>query len=663
MAPAKSTMERRSFYADASLMRPSAWRWYLAAAGAASLAAALVPRAAADAILVAVVVSALAAGAAGVRAYRPERLKLWLLLGATWVWWAAAAASGSGSSTGALVSIEFLPAYAFLVAAAVSLLRATGHVPLGRADATIALLALTAIVWPLALEPNIQHPGNLDHVGAAATVVADLIVLALLLRVSFTPTVRLTSFRFVLVAMAATTVGDVVNGSPALAGPVTLRAIHAIYALAFAFGGAAALHRSMRDIPLAATPAADPSHRRSVAILSAALLSPFIGTALNVYTQHESDMKLFLAFGAVVAVVAIAKISRLFSRLDALRAAAEASEQKFRMVFDSAGIGMSIGANGMLTETNEAYQHMLGYTADEMRQMHYTQVTHPDDVGLDTAIAADVAAGVVPSYNVEKRYLRRDGEVVWVNVTVTSTKDGSFGIGMIEDISARRRLEAERKTLLARTVEVAEVERMALAADLHDGPIQHLTAVTLTLDLLANKLSRGETAGATALAQRLRESIAAEMQSLRRLMTELRPPILDERGLEAALRDCADATLDGADVEVTLESNLDGHRLAPEIETSIYRVVREALTNVRKHAGACAARVSVDVGAHTITLTVADDGVGFSGNGSKGHYGLLTMRERVESMDGTWRLDTAPGKGTTIRAVLPRKLRGVAVAG
>ena len=301
-------------------------------------------------------------------------------------------------------------------------------------------------------------------------------------------------------------------------------------------------------------------------------------------------------FGVTLAAVAIVKVARLLQRLETLRAAAAAAEQKFRMVFDSAGIGMSIGANGMLTETNGAYQRMLGYTADEMKEMHYTQVTHPEDVGLDTPIAAEVAAGILPSYNVEKRYVRRDGEIVWVNVTVTSAEDASFGIGMIEDITARRRLEQERKQLLARTVEAAEAERIALAADLHDGPIQHLTAVTLTLDLLANKLTRGETAGATALAHRLRESIAAEMHSLRRLMTELRPPILDERGLEAALRDCADAALDGVDVGFTLESNLDGYRLAPEIETSIYRVVREALTNVRKHAGACDAKVALDVG-------------------------------------------------------------------
>ena len=651
-------MAARRERADAYGMRPSAWRWYLAAAGAAAFAAAAFSYRAADLILLGLAASALAAGAAGIRAYRPRRLKLWLLLGATVACWGVAAGDEAlrAGATSSLLSVEFLPAYVFLVAVAWSLLRATGHVPLGLADATIALLALTAVTWPLVLEPNIKHLWGLEHLGALGTVGADIVVLTLMLRVAFTPTMRLASFRMLLAAMALVTIGDVVNGSPALAGPIAQHAIHAIYGLSVGLGGAAALHASMRDIPLAASPASDPSHRRSVAVLSAALMAPFAATALNQYVEHESDLPLFLAFGAVLAVVALAKMSRLLRRLDALRTAAEASEQKFRMVFDSAGVGISIGTGGMLTETNEAYQRMLGYTADEMKGMHYTQVTHPEDVNLDTAIAAEVAAGIRPSYNVEKRYVRRDGETVWVNVTVTSAKDGAFGIGMIEDISARRRLEQERKALLARTVEVAEAERMALAADLHDGPIQHLTAVTLTLDLLANKLARGETAGTTALAQRLRDSIAAEMHSLRRLMTELRPPILDERGLEAALRDCADAALDGADVGFTLESNLDGYRLAPEIETSIYRVVREALTNVRKHAGTCDAKVAVDVGTRRIVLTVADDGVGFTGNGSRGHYGLLTMRERIESMGGTWQLDTALGDGTTIRAVLPRKL-------
>jgi PAS domain S-box-containing protein len=636
-------------------MRPDIWKWYLAVATIAAVTAGVVTGAAADAILLAAVASTLAAGAFGVRAHRPAHLRFWLLLGVTFTWWGVAAATGS-SATGNLVSLEFLPAYVFLVAAACDLLHTTGRVPFGRADAFIALLALTALVWPLALEPNLTPFGDANRLAAAGTIAADIVVVTLLLRVAFTPTVRLASFRMLFAAIAVTMIGDVLNTSPDLQGALVGRAVHSTYVLAFALAGAAMLTSSMRFIPTAAPPAFDPSYGRSVTILAAALVSPFVGAGLNQLVEHELDLEFFLAVGVVLAAVALGKIAYLFRRLDALRAEAAAAEQKFRMVFDSAGIGISLGSGGMMTETNEAYQRMLGYTRDELAGMHYTAISHPDDIGIDEVAAAEVAAGTRSSYHVEKRYVKRDGEVLWVNVTVTSARDGSFGIGMVEDISERRRLEQERKQLLARTVEVAEAERMALAADLHDGPIQHLTAVTLTLDLLANKLSRGEVEGAATLAHRLRESLAAEMRSLRRLMTELRPPILDERGLDAALSDSGQAILDGEPTRFELESDLRQRRLAPELETAVYRVVREALTNVRKHAQAHTARVTLVARAEDLELTVADDGAGFVPHGdNNGHVGLLMMRERVESLGGEWQLTAAPGEGTRIRATLPLK--------
>jgi len=635
-------------------MRLSSPRWYLSVGAVLAVTAGVVSPSDGDGILLAVIAASVVAVAAGIRAYRPAHVRLWLLLAATFICWGVAASLG----TSQLVSIEFLPAYAFLFAAGWGLLRASGQVPLGRADATVALLALTAVVWPLALQPNIEHLGSAGHLGGACTVVADIVVLTFMLRLAFTPTARLPAFRLVIAGMALTIVADVVNSSPVLAGLVAHHVVHFLYALAFVFGGAAALSPSMRDIPVPATRALDPSPRRSIAVLSAALVAPFAGAALNEYFAHDSNLSVFLVFGAVVAVVAIAKMSLLFRRLDALRSAAEASEQRFRMVFDSAGVGISLGRNGMLTETNKAYQRMLDYSGEELARMHYAQITHPDDVHLDEEAVAQVAAGKRSTFTLEKRYLRRDGSTFWVKVTVTTASDGTFDIGIIEDISERKQLEEERRALLARTVEVAEAERMALAADLHDGPIQHLTAVTLTLDLLANKLMRGELTGAAHLAQQLRESIASEMQSLRRLMGELRPPILDERGLDAALYDCAGALLDDTPVRAVFDSRLNGHWMAPELETAIYRVVREALTNVRKHAGASEVRITLAPREANVELTIADDGVGFTpaaGNGD--HVGVLTMRERIESVGGTWVLESAPGRGTVIRASMPGRLR------
>jgi PAS domain S-box-containing protein len=643
-------------------MRPVVAWSYLAIACAFAVVAALVPH---GEIVVAVAagVSAVAV-AAGAFLNAPTRLRVWLPIAGAFAAWAVATALSSSAisiagADYATITATQLPAYVLLLAGLVNLLSASGRIPLGHADASIAFIAGAALLWPLGLEPNLS-PWNAAHATAAAMLVADLVALTIVLRVAFTPTIATPSFRLLLGSIAAVTAGDVLNVSPALAGSLVPHLLNAAYTIAAGLAAAAALHGSARLVPTTSAEELDPSPWRTLIVLSTALFAPFAGAALNEAVEHQSDVYIYATLGLALVSVALAKVLRILHRVETLRATAEESEQRFRMMFDSSGIGISLGANGMLTQTNEAYQRMLGYTAGELSRMHYKEVTHPDDVGLDEELAAEVAAGQRSSYSTEKRYVRRDGEVRWVNVTVTMAKDRSFGVGMIEDITDRRGLEEERQSLLARTVEVAEAERSSLAADLHDGPIQHLTAVTLTLDMLANKLGRGDVDGATELAQWLRESIAGEMRSLRRLMTELRPALLDERGLEATLVDCAAAVLDGEPVAFTLECGLNGRRLAPELEAVIYRVVREALTNVRKHAHAGTARVSLMMDDGHVDLVVEDDGDGFVPGGTNGdHVGVLTMRERVESVGGSWTLRAAPGEGTQIRAELPRKLRAL----
>jgi signal transduction histidine kinase len=223
-------------------------------------------------------------------------------------------------------------------------------------------------------------------------------------------------------------------------------------------------------------------------------------------------------------------------------------------------------------------------------------------------------------------------------------------------------VQAERALLLERTVEVAEHERIRVAADLHDGPIQRLSAVTLGFDLLANRLKRGDHEQALKLVDDIRESLAEETVSLRRLMTDLRPPILDARDLGAALHDCALHVFDGSAVRWDVDATHNEIHLAPELETVVYRVVREALVNVRKHAPAAYASVTLEPTGDVVRLAIADDGPGFDdnvplGHANGAHYGLIGMRERVESVGGTWSLATAPASGTRIDVTLPRKLR------
>jgi two-component system sensor histidine kinase DegS len=227
--------------------------------------------------------------------------------------------------------------------------------------------------------------------------------------------------------------------------------------------------------------------------------------------------------------------------------------------------------------------------------------------------------------------------------------------------------QIDRALLLQRTVEIAEHERIRVAADLHDGPIQSLTAVTLGFDLLANQLERGDHERAALLIEEIRVSLAKETVSLRQLMTELRPPILDARDLGAALHDCALHVFDGSTVSWDVDATRATTHFAPELETVVYRVVREALVNIRKHAPNAHASVTLEPTGDMLRLAIVDDGPGFDEDEPLGHlngtrYGLIGMRERVESVGGTWSLATAPAAGTRIEVKLPRKLRAAATS-
>jgi two-component system NarL family sensor kinase len=218
----------------------------------------------------------------------------------------------------------------------------------------------------------------------------------------------------------------------------------------------------------------------------------------------------------------------------------------------------------------------------------------------------------------------------------------------------------ERARLLARTVEIAEHERMRVAGDLHDGPIQQLTAVAFNLDRLALTAAGVRAEAVEALAADIRIEVADVMTDLRRLMIELRPPVLDERGLEAALRDSAGEILEST-VTHRVRSTIDGFDAAPEVETVVYRVAREALSNVRKHAEATQVEVALEARAGTLSLTIEDDGLRFEveevDGGTRGmHLGLIGMRERVESVGGEL-LVSSSFAGKRIEARLPLRPR------
>ncbi len=203
---------------------------------------------------------------------------------------------------------------------------------------------------------------------------------------------------------------------------------------------------------------------------------------------------------------------------------------------------------------------------------------------------------------------------------------------------------------LRRAVGAQEAERRRLARELHDETGQALTSILLGLAVVEQ--ARRPEDVAVALAE-LRALVVETLQDVRRLAVELRPKALDDFGLEPALRRLGHSVREGTGLDVQVEVRLGRERLPPEVETTVYRIVQEALTNVLKHADAQHVSVVLTGKNDTLSVVIEDDGKGFEPTSGVDRLGLAGMRERVALLDGRLLVDSSPGRGTTLVLELP----------
>ena len=209
--------------------------------------------------------------------------------------------------------------------------------------------------------------------------------------------------------------------------------------------------------------------------------------------------------------------------------------------------------------------------------------------------------------------------------------------------------ERVQRDALRRVVEAQELERRRLARELHDETGQALTSILLGLKSVEEAKDASQRDDAAA---ELRQLVVSTLQDVRRLAVELRPKALDDFGLLAALERLAQTFTEQIGIEMDVETNLGEERLAPEIETALYRLVQEALTNVVKHSRAGRVSISLVRKAHSVSAVIEDDGVGFTEPSGEG-LGLIGMRERVGLLDGRFEVESRAGHGTTIVAEVP----------
>jgi PAS domain S-box-containing protein len=252
----------------------------------------------------------------------------------------------------------------------------------------------------------------------------------------------------------------------------------------------------------------------------------------------------------------------------------------------------------------------------------------------------------------------------YYDVMAFSPRLGQFATIFI-DVTEQKRMQAEAQEAAAkielqhRLIEQREQERLEIARELHDGPIQELTAAAYTLQAIISECN--DEAQANELAQ-LQRTLTAQINAIREFSQELRPPVLTHYGLEKAIH----AHLESSQQKYTqFHINFDpGHisdlvHIPDHIQLAVYRIFREAYNNIVRHSQATQVDIAMQIVSDSLILTVQDDGIGFEPEKDwtslmqQGHLGLVGMRERAESMNGTIKVQSKPGSGTTLTLSVP----------
>ncbi|OGO33999.1 MAG: hypothetical protein A2Z16_10275 [Chloroflexi bacterium RBG_16_54_18] len=411
-----------------------------------------------------------------------------------------------------------------------------------------------------------------------------------------------------------------------------------------------------------------PNRRMLKKVFGQAARGKFVRDELQVHRRGWPEMTiefslkpLFDEYGKLKFIIAEGRDITIYKRTTE---ALFQSEARFRTIFQEAGIGIVIkGVDGRILDSNPAFQSMLGYTADEILQLDYLEITHPMDKGSSRKLFNELVTGKRKSYFTEKRYIHKDGQVVWGRITTSLVlePDGQalFLLGMVENITAQKQIESELVELQQRLMQGREMERLRVARDIHDGPLQEIIAISYQIQALDNAVT------ADADREQL-ESLQVALQqlakSLRSICGELRPPTLVPFGLEKTILSHAEEFQSThPELQIELSLTQDGRALSEPIRIVLFRIYQEALHNILRHARANRVWVRFWLDEEQAILEVQDNGVGFElpnrwiKLARQGHLGLVGAIERTGEVGGSLEVKTASGQGTLIRAKVPLK--------
>ena len=344
-----------------------------------------------------------------------------------------------------------------------------------------------------------------------------------------------------------------------------------------------------------------------------------------------------------------------------VEAALRQSEERYRELFENSRDAIYVhDLNGRYVSVNRAAEALSGYNREEVLGKHYSNFVLPTqlktvrenfcrklDVPIETTYETQMVCkdGTRKSVEVSSRMIYRDGEPVGVQ-------------GTVRDITERKRAQRALQTYSRRLVHAQEAERESIARELHDEIGQALTAISMNLEWIHRSGAVQESA-----LPRIRESIGVIDDALRRvreLSFELRPSLLNDLGLAAALSWYAERFSARTGIAAKVIDNLPkSDRIQRAVETACFRIVQEALTDTARHSRATEAVVNLERTTNSfLKLTISDNGVGFlTGTELDGHaslaLGLRGMEERALAVGGSVKISSEPDKGTQVLLMVP----------
>ena len=311
------------------------------------------------------------------------------------------------------------------------------------------------------------------------------------------------------------------------------------------------------------------------------------------------------------------------------------------------------GADGLVGMELERHASKAGRILERRRSERIDSVLEDPEVDQQAARRLGIHTGL---------YIPLVARGHGIGVVVAHDKEGADprftddDLRLAETLAARAAIavdlsERVSRDTVRRVVDAQELERKRLARELHDETGQALTSILLGLKPLEQLASTEEERAAVTS---VRELVVSTLQDVRRLAVELRPTALDDFGLAAALERLAEGFREQTGIEVDIAAQLGDGRLPEEVETTLYRIVQEALTNVIKHAEASRVSILLTRANGAVIAVVEDDGGGFDPAATRdGGLGLLGMRERLALLGGTLRIEAGAHHGTTVAAEVP----------